>query len=131
MLRIVLEKAPEAGAKMLFIEALLDEAQLEDAAREFKANGALIIANMIEGSPKTPYKSPYELLRMGYDMALYCIGSLLSGRVAQQRYYSIIGRGQSVMSGVESRPERWFDGFNTVIGREQTERFNRFFIGRN
>ena len=119
----------EAGAKLLFIEALLDDRQLADAAAEFKSSPALIIANMIEGSPKTPYKSPLELHRMGYDLALYCIGGMLSGRVAQQRYYSIIGRGDSVMSGLEERPERWFDGFNRVIGREQTENINRFFIG--
>lgn len=119
----------EAGAKMIFIEALLNEDQLADTANEFRNSTALIIANMIEGSPKTPYKSPYELHKMGYDMSLYCIGSMLSGRVAQQRYYSIIGRGQSVMSGVETRPDRWFDGFNTVIGREQTEGINRFFMG--
>jgi len=119
----------EAGAKMLFIEALLNEEQLVDTANEFKNSTAYIIANMIEGSPKTPYKSPYELQKMGYDMALYCIGSMLAGRVAQQRYYSIIGRGQSVMSGLESRPDRWFDGFNSVIGREQTEALNQFFIG--
>lgn len=121
----------EAGAKMLFIEALLNEDQLKDVASEFKNVNTNILANMIEGSPKTPYKSPYELHKMGFDMVLYCIGTLLAGRVAQQRYFSIIGRGQSVMSGVETRPERWFDGFNTVIGREQTERMNRFFMGIN
>ena len=119
----------EAGAAMLFIEALLNDSQLVDTANEFKNSTAYIIANMIEGSPKTPYKSPYELQKIGYDMALYCIGSMLAGRVAQQRYYSIIGRGQSVMSGLETRPDRWFDGFNSVIGREQTEAFNQFFIG--
>lgn len=119
----------EAGVAMLFIEALLNEDQLVDAANEFKNSTAHIIANMIEGSPKTPYKSPYELQKMGYDMALYCIGSMLAGRVAQQRYYSILGTGQSVMSGLETRPDRWFDGFNSVIGREQTEAFNQFFIG--
>jgi 2,3-dimethylmalate lyase len=118
----------EAGAAMLFIEALLNEDQLVDTANEFKNSPAYIIANMIEGSPKTPYKSPHQLHKLGYDMALYCIGSMLAGRVAQQRYYSILGRGQSVMSGLETRPERWFDGFNTVIGREQTEELNRFFI---
>jgi len=119
----------EAGAKMLFIEALLTEDQLVDTANEFKNSTAYIIANMIEGSPKTPYKSPYELQKMGYDMVLYCIGSMLAGRVAQQRYYNIIGRGQSVMSGLETRPDRWFDGFNSVIGREQTEALNQFFNG--
>ena len=121
----------EAGAEMLFIEALLSDDQLKDTAKEFKNSKTITIANMIEGSPKTPYKSPYELHRMGFDMALYCIGTLLAGRVAQQRYFSIIGRGQSVMSGVETRPERWFDGFNTVIGREQTEKINNFFIGQS
>jgi len=121
----------EAGAEMLFIEALLNDGQLKNTANEFKNSNAILIANMIEGSPKTPYKSPQELHQMGYDLALYCIGTLLAGRVAQQRYFSIIGRGQSVMSGVETRPERWFDGFNTVIGREQTEKINRFFIGKN
>ena len=114
---------------MLFIEALLNDDQLKDTANEFSHSDTVIVANMIEGSPKTPYKSPHELHRMGFDMALYCIGTLLAGRVAQQRYFSIIGRGQSVMSGVETRPERWFDGFNTVIGREQTERINNFFMG--
>ena len=119
----------EAGAEMLFIEALLDDAQLKDTANEFGKSDAVIVANMIEGSPKTPYKSPYELHQMGFNMALYCIGTLLAGRVAQQRYFGIIGRGQSVMSGFEESPEHWFDGFNTVIGREQTERINSFFMG--
>jgi 2-methylisocitrate lyase-like PEP mutase family enzyme len=118
----------EAGAEMLFIEALLDDDQLKTAAREFSSSDAVIVANMIEGSPKTPYKSPYELHQLGFNMALYCIGTLLAGREAQQRYFSTIGQGKSVMSGVEGRPEHWFDGFNTVIGREQTERINQFFV---
>jgi 2-methylisocitrate lyase-like PEP mutase family enzyme len=119
----------EAGAEMLFIEALLNDDQLKATADEFGKSETVIVANMIEGSPKTPYKSPYELHRMGFNMALYCIGTLLSGRVAQQRYFNIIGQGKSVISGVEFRSERWFDGFNSVIGREQTEKINQFFIG--
>ena len=121
----------EAGAEMLFLEALLNDDQLKDAANEIKNSTVILLANMIEGSPKTPYKSPLELHQMGYDLALYCIGTLLAGRVAQQRYFSIIGRGQSVMSGIETRPERWFEGFNTVIGREQTEEINNFFMGED
>jgi len=117
----------EAGAQFVFIEALEEEEQLRQTARTFQNSNAIAVANMIEGSPKTPYKSPYELHRMGFGMALYPIGTLLAGRMAQQRYFNIIGRGESVMAGVETRPERWFDGFNTVIGREQTESINRFF----
>ncbi|MFO7965624.1 MAG: isocitrate lyase/PEP mutase family protein [Desulfobacterales bacterium] len=118
----------EAGAELIFLEALEGESQLLQAADAFKGSGVVLVANMIEGSPKTPYKSPRELYEMGYGMALYPIGTLLAGRMAQQRYFNIVGRGDSVMAGVETRPERWFEGFNTVIGREQTERINRFFM---
>jgi 2-methylisocitrate lyase-like PEP mutase family enzyme len=117
----------EAGAEMLFIEAPENEDQLRRVADEFKNSSVISLANMIEGSPKTPYKSPCQLHQMGFAMALYCIGPLLAGRAAQQRYFSIVGRGESVMAGVDMRPQRWFDGFNRVIGREQTEAWNRFF----
>jgi len=119
----------DVGAHIIFIEAPEDEGQLARAANEFKDSSILSIANMIEGSPKTPYKSPRELHEMGFDVALYCIGPLLAGRAALQRYFGIVGRGESVMASADLRPERWFDGFNRVIGREQTEAWNRFFQG--
>ncbi len=119
----------EAGAKMIFIEAPEDDKQLAQAANEFKDSSTLSVANMIEGSPKTPYKSPKELHEMGFGIALYCIGPLLAGRAAQRRYFGMVGRGQSVMASADMRPERWFEGFNQVIGREQTEAWNRFFHG--
>ena len=119
----------EEGAHIIFIEAPEDEAQLARAANAFKGSSIMSIANMIEGSPKTPYKSPRELHEMGFDVALYCIGPLLAGRAALQNYFGIVGRGGSVMASADMRPERWFDGFNKVIGREQTEAWNRFFHG--
>ena len=119
----------EAGAQMLFVEAPESDAQLKRVANEFKGENVLNLANMIEGSPKTPYRSPRELHEMGFGMALYCIGPLLAGRAAQRRYFSIVGRGDSVMASADLRPERWFDGFNEVIGRQQTENWNKFFHG--
>ncbi len=119
----------EAGAELIFIEAPEDDEQLARAAAEFKGSPVLSLANMIEGSPKTPYKSPRELHELGFGIALYCIGPLLAGRAAQRRYFGIVGRGESVMAGTDLRPERWFEGFNEVIGRQQTEAWNRFFRG--
>lgn len=119
-----------AGARLLFVEAPQSLDQLERVAKELAGSGALAVANMIEGSPLTPYQSPEELHRMGYPMALYCIGSLLAGRAAQSRYYGILARGESVMRSADQRPERWFEGFNRVIGREQTEAWNRLFHQR-
>ena len=43
--------------------------------------------------------------------------------------YSILGRGENVMLRADTRPERWFKGFNRVIGREQTEIWNKMFQG--
>jgi 2-methylisocitrate lyase-like PEP mutase family enzyme len=120
----------EAGARLIFVEAPEDEKQLLGAAEAFRGTPVLSLANMIEGSPKTPYKSPRELHEMGFAIALYCIGPLLAGRAAQRRYFSIVGQGGSVMAGADMRPERWFDGFNEVIGRPQTEAWNQFFQGK-
>jgi len=117
----------EAGADILFVEAPENEEQLRQISAEFRNSSAGVLANMIERSPKTPYKSPRQLHEMGYDIALYCIGSLLAGRAAQQRYYHIIGQGKDVMQGADESEERWFGGFNTIIGREQTEQWNTFF----
>jgi hypothetical protein len=33
------------------------------------------------------------------------------------------------MQRADQRPERWFEGFNRVPGREQTEEWNRAFHG--
>lgn len=117
----------ENGADMIFIEAPENETQLRQIPGIFKGSGVLTVANIIEGSPKTPYKSPGELHEMGYDIGLYCIGSLLAGSAAQRRYYSVLGRGENVMLSADTRPERWFEGFNKIIGREQTEAWNRLF----
>lgn len=119
----------EAGAKMIFIEALENEEQMVTAAQEFNNSSAMIIANMIEGSPKTPYMTPYELHKMGFGLALYCIGSLLSSRIALQKYYATIAQGGSVLAGKENEMDQWFNRFNTVIGRDQVESINNFFYG--
>lgn len=120
----------EAGAKLIFIEAPENEKQLERAAQEFKGSKTLSLANMIEGSPKTPYKNPRELHKIGFSIALYCVGSLLAGRNAQKLYFASLGSGSSGTDGSNVQPEKWFGSFNEVIGRHQTEAWNRFFIGR-
>lgn len=119
----------ENGARMVFVEAPRSDEELRRVAKEFRGSGVLAVANMIEGSPLTPYHSPEELHKMGFGIALYCIGSLLAGRAAQRRYYGILARGESVLERADARPERWFEGFNKVIGREQTEAWNRLFHG--
>ncbi len=119
----------DAGADIIFIEAPEDEAQLARAADEFKGSSVISVANMIEGSPKTPYKSPRELQKMGFGLAIYCIGPLLAERHTVSRYYDAVARGESPMACMDIRKEDWFQGFNRVIGRQQTEAWNAFFHG--
>lgn len=122
----------EAGAKMLFIEAPENEKQLEQIPRELTDIDALVLANMIEASPETPCKSPRQLHEMGFDIALYCVGPLLAARNTVSRYYRALCQGKSAMEELsEIKPDHWFADFNLVIGREQTEGWNQFFLGES
>jgi 2-methylisocitrate lyase-like PEP mutase family enzyme len=117
----------DAGAGILFIEAPSGEEQLKIVAGEFKNSRALNLANMIERSPHTPYKSPRELQEMGFGIGLYCIGSVMAGRQAQSKYYQALAKGDNVLDAIGGSAEEWFSGFNTMIGRDYCERFNTFF----
>lgn len=119
----------EAGAKLVFIEAPETEAQLACAAAEFKGSGVLSVANMIEGSPKTPYKTPRELHGMGFGLALYCIGSLLGAQAVQRQYFRALVAGESGMAGPAGVSADSFPAVNRIMGRQQTEIWNRFFHG--
>lgn len=116
-----------AGADFIFVEAPETWEQLRQVPEMLADLDALCVANMIEGSSKTPYCTPRALHDMGYDVALYCVGSLLTARRAQERYYDLLGRGDGINN--ESAPDlnEWFSAFNRVIGREQTENWNRMF----
>ena len=123
------QRYAEAGARLIFVEAPESTEQLEQIPRELAGTRTLAVANMIEGSPKTPYRSPEQLHRLGYGIGLYPIGSLLAGRAAQEHYYRRLGRGENAMPAAGDAPERGFDDFNRVIGRSQTEAWNRLFRG--
>ena len=117
----------EAGAEMIFIEALESEEQLNEIPKRFDGCGVLTAANMVEGSPKTPYKTPRELHRMGYDIGLYPIGFFLAGFAAWRQYFDALGRGENVMRNGVTVPEGLFAAFNNVMGRTQTEKWNKLF----
>lgn len=116
----------DAGAKLLFVEAPVGEEQLRIVAEEFKNADAVNVANMIETSPHTPYKTPRELHENGFGIGLYCIGGIMVGRIAQQNYYKAIAIGNNVLEESGDR-NNWFDGFNRIIGRNFCESYNSFY----
>jgi len=117
----------DAGAGILFVEAPSGEDQLKAVADEFKNSTAVNLANMIERSPHTPYKSPRELQEMGFGVGLYCIGGIMAGRQSQSKYYQALATGDNVLDVLGGSSDEWFSGFNTMIGRDYCERFNTYF----
>lgn len=65
----------DAGAEILFIEALRDREEVERLAREFEGTGTYLFANMIEGG-KTPIIPASELKEMGYAGVFWSCASL-------------------------------------------------------
>lgn len=114
-----------AGADMVFIEAPDSDAQLRRIADELAEHRALTIANMVEGSTHTPYKTPRELHALGFDVALYPVGAFLGGQEAVARYFKALAAGTPGDAG-PTDPD-FFARFNRTIGRQQGERWNGLF----
>ena len=71
----------EAGADVLFIEALVSEAELEEAARAFP--GVPLLFNWAEGG-KTPPVSLARLTELGYRIVIFPISTLLAATAAMR-----------------------------------------------
>jgi 2-methylisocitrate lyase-like PEP mutase family enzyme len=71
----------EAGADVLFIEALVSEAEVEEAARAFP--GVPLLFNWAEGG-KTPPVSLARLTELGYRIVIFPISTLLAATAAMR-----------------------------------------------
>jgi 2,3-dimethylmalate lyase len=71
----------EAGADVLFIEALVSEAEVEEAARAFP--GVPLLFNWAEGG-KTPPVSLARLTELGYRIVIFPISTLLAAAAAMR-----------------------------------------------
>jgi 2-methylisocitrate lyase-like PEP mutase family enzyme len=116
----------EAGADFVFVEAPENEAQLATVAKELTSAAALSVANVVEGSRKTPYKTPRELHELGFDVALYPVGPLLAGHTARNDYYDRLTRsvGTEELAGGNTDG---FEAFSRTVGRDQFTAWNRRF----
>lgn len=78
------ERYLEAGADMLFIEALRDRAQMQRAAERFRGRVALM-ANMVEGG-HTPAAHATELQELGFSLVIFPGAMVRVQTHAAQRY---------------------------------------------
>ena len=102
----------EAGADVLFIEALRSVEDMKKATARFGGKVPLL-ANMVEGG-KTPVLPVAELEKIGYSIAIFPGGTVRSVAFSLQEYFSILKRD----GGTHAARARMFDfdGLNKVIG---------------
>jgi carboxyvinyl-carboxyphosphonate phosphorylmutase len=101
----------EAGADMLFVEALEGVEEIELVARELA--DVPLLFNWVEGGRTPPL--PYErLAELGFALVIFPIGALLTATAAVQHYLGAVRRAGSPLPVLDQLPG--FDAFLDVIG---------------
>jgi 2,3-dimethylmalate lyase len=104
----------EAGADVLFIEALTSEAEAEEAVRALP--DVPLLFNWAEGG-KTPPISLDRLTEMGYRIVIFPIGTLLAATGAMRRILQEIARAGTPAAAIRELPT--FAEFVDFIGLPQ------------
>lgn len=109
----------EAGADVVFLEALESEQEMRDACKRIRAP---MMANMADGG-KTPIRSAKELEEIGYAFAIYpSIGGLAAAHAVEQVLKGFLEYGSSQNP---MQPLFDFGEFNTLIGFPEVWEFER------
>lgn len=109
----------EAGADVVFVEALLDEDEMRRACAEIEAP---MIANMADGGD-TPIRSGAELADIGYACAIYPATTALAASYAMEQ--ALIGLKESGTTINASVPLFDFQEFCRLIGFEDVWAFDQ------
>ncbi len=107
----------EAGADVLFIEALTTEAEAEEAVRAFP--GVPLLFNWAEGG-KTPPISLGRLQEMGYRIVIFPLSTLLAATGAMRRILQEIARAGTPAEAMRELPT--FAEFVDFIGLPQVQK---------
>ncbi len=102
----------EAGADVLFIEALRSVGDMKRAVAQF-AGKAPLLANMVEGG-KPPLLPAAELEAVGYSIAIFPGGLARCLAFAAQEYFSFLKK-EGTTASLRGRMLD-FDGLNRTIG---------------
>jgi 2-methylisocitrate lyase-like PEP mutase family enzyme len=106
------ERYVQAGADVLFVEAVRSEEQMRIVCDRFAARVPLL-ANMVEGG-KTPDRTVDELAAIGYRLAIFPGGTARAVAHALQAYFATL---RATGGNRDNRGRMLdFDGLNAVIG---------------
>ena len=114
-----------AGADVLFIEALVSEAEIEAAAAAFP--DVPLLFNWAEGG-KTPPVSLGRLTELGYRIVIFPIGTLLAATAAMRRILQEIAAAGTPASLLGELPT--FGEFTDFIGLPEVRGIEQRYIAR-
>jgi 2-methylisocitrate lyase-like PEP mutase family enzyme len=127
-LEAALERAAlyaEAGADVLFIEALRSVEDMKKATARFGGKVPLL-ANMVEGG-KTPVLPTAELEDIGYSIAIFPGGTVRSVAFSLQEYFSTLKRDGGTAAARARMLD--FDGLNRTIGTPEMLQLGKKYEG--
>lgn len=108
----------EAGADIVFVEALESEAEMREACARISKP---MMANMADGG-KTPIRSKWELAALGYNLAIFPSVTGLAAAAAERALMVLKLEGTSNSPNL---PLFDFGEFNSLIGFEEVWEFER------
>lgn len=109
----------EAGADIVFLEALESEAEMRDACSRINKP---MMANMADGG-KTPIRTAAELAAIGYQLAIYPSATGLAAAAAAENALQTLKTAGT--SNDPNLPLFDFAEFNSLIGFEEVWEFER------
>ena len=112
----------DAGAEILFIEALRDRSEIEKAARAFEGTGIYLTSNMIEGG-KTPLIPASELEQMGYSVVFWACCSLYLVSKTLLDAFTVLNTTGTTASIADKMID--FPRFNHFIGLDTYKKLER------
>ncbi|MFZ0080615.1 MAG: oxaloacetate decarboxylase [Trebonia sp.] len=115
----------DAGADVLFIEALVSEAEIEAAAAAF--TDVPLLFNWAEGG-KTPPVGLDRLTELGYRIVIFPIGTLLAATAAMRRILREIAAAGTPASLLGELPT--FGEFTDFIGLPEVRGIEQRYIAR-
>ena len=115
----------DAGADVLFIEALVSEAEIEAAAAAFP--DVPLLFNWAEGG-KTPPVSLDRLTELGYRIVIFPIGTLLAATAAMRRILQEIAAAGTPAALLGELPT--FGEFTDFIGLPEVRGIEQRYIAR-
>ena len=116
----------EAGADVLFIEAVLSEREAEEAARAFP--GVPLLFNWAEGG-KTPPISLRRLTELGYRIVIFPISTLLAATAAMRGILREIAQAGTPAAAMGELPS--FGEFTDFIGLPEVREVERRYVAKD